>query len=144
LVSRAIDSWRELQEIAGSTARTFALELHSGSPFDSPDTARELIDRAPASRFAFDPSHLVGQGIDLHQVGWILAQSAHVHLRDAASGQVQLPMGSGSVDFGWILDQLRSRGYDGYVAVEYLDTDEFDASASARRLAELIAPYLQS
>ena len=97
---------------------------------------RELVQHVADAVFAFDPSHLVGEGIDLHQVGWILERSAHVHLRDAVPGQVQVPMGSGTVDFDWILKTLRSRSYDGFVAVEYIDTDEFDVVDSSRRLAE--------
>jgi len=138
LIADASASWAELVAIAAEKGRTLALELHTGSPFDSPDSARELVNRVPETRFAFDPSHLVGQGIDLHQVGWILDRAAHVHLRDAESGRVQVPYGKGTVDFDWILDHLRERDYEGYVAVEYLDTDEFDVAESARALADKI------
>lgn len=142
LIEEAAESWRELTQIAGERNRTLALELHTGSPFDSPDSARELINRVPDTQFAFDPSHLVGQGIDLHQVGWILARAAHVHLRDAESGRVQTAYGTGTVDFDWILSQLRDRAFGGYVAVEYLDSDEIDVDESARKLAEKVRAYL--
>ncbi|MFW6313207.1 MAG: sugar phosphate isomerase/epimerase family protein [Spirochaetota bacterium] len=138
LIADASASWAELVAIAAEKDRTLALELHTGSPFDSPDSARELVNHVPETRFAFDPSHLVGQGIDLHQVGWILERAAHVHLRDAESGRVQVAYGTGTVDFDWILGHLRHSGYDGYLAVEYLDTDEFDVTESARGLAEKI------
>lgn len=142
LIEDAAASWAELTAIAAEKERTFALELHTGSPFDSPDAARELLNRVPETRFAFDPSHLVGQGIDLHQVAWVLERAAHVHLRDAESGRVQVAFGHGTVDFDWILERLNARGYTGYVAVEYLDTDEFDVGESTRALAEEIRPYL--
>lgn len=138
LIDHAAESWREIGALAAEKGRTFALELQTGSPFDSPDAARALVDRVPDTRFAFDPSHLVGQGIDLHQVGWILDRAAHVHLRDAESGRVQVAYGSGIVDFGWILDHLSSSSYDGFVAIEYLDTDEFDVVESTRRLGEFV------
>jgi sugar phosphate isomerase/epimerase len=142
LLDEAAASWREITEIAKEKGRRFALELHTGSPFDSPDAARELINRVPDTQFAFDPSHLVGQGIDLHQVAWILSKAAHVHLRDAESGRVQAEFGAGTVDFDWILTQLKNRSYDGFVAVEFLDTDEFDVAASSRDLADKIKGYL--
>lgn len=142
LIEDAASSWGELTALAAEKGRTLALELHTGSPFDSPDAARELINRVPETRFAFDPSHLVGQGIDLHQVGWVLDRAAHVHLRDAQSGRVQVPFGSGTVDFDWILEHLQARDYTGYVAVEYLDTDEFDVAESSRALADKIRGFL--
>ncbi|MFP4115398.1 MAG: sugar phosphate isomerase/epimerase family protein [Spirochaetota bacterium] len=141
LLDEAAESWRELTAIAEREGRRFALELHTGSPFDSPDAARELINRAPDTEFAFDPSHLVGQGIDLHQVAWILERAAHVHLRDAESGRVQVPFGKGTVDFDWILTHLKRRSYDGFVAVEFLDTDEFDVAESSRALAEMVRGF---
>ncbi|MFW5784390.1 MAG: sugar phosphate isomerase/epimerase family protein [Spirochaetota bacterium] len=144
LIEDAAASWAELTALAAEKSRTLALELHTGSPFDSPDAARALINRVPETRFAFDPSHLVGQGIDLHQVAWLLDRAAHVHLRDAESGRVQVRFGRGTVDFDWILEHLSARNYDGFVAVEYLDTDEFDVSESSRALAEKIRPYLSA
>jgi len=143
LIEDAAASWAELTALAREKGRTLALELHTGSPFDSPDAARELLNRVPETRFAFDPSHLVGQGIDLHQVAWVLERAAHVHLRDAESGRVQVPFDSGTVDFDWILDHLTARDYTGYVAVEYLETDEFDVTESSRALAEMVRSYLE-
>lgn len=144
LIDDASASWAELVAIAAEKDQTLAIELHTGSPFDSPDSARELVTRVPETKFAFDPSHLVGQGINLHQVGWILDRAAHVHLRDAESGRVQVPYAKGTVDFDWILGHLRDTGYDGYIAVEYLDTDEFDVSESAKALAEKIRSSITS
>lgn len=138
LIEHAAESWREIGSLAAEKDRAFALELQTGSPFDSPDAARALVDRVPETRFAFDPSHLVGQGIDLHQVAWILDRAAHVHLRDAESGRVQVEYGKGIVDFGWILDHLQAASYDGFIAIEYLDTDEFDVVESTRRLGEFV------
>lgn len=144
LIERAAESWGELTRIAKENGRTVALELHTGSPFDSPDAARELLNRVPETKFAFDPSHLVGEGIDVHLVGWILEAAAQVQLRDARSGRVQVQYGTGTIDFDWILEKLNARGYGGYVAVEYLDTDEFDVLESARRLADQIRRYVKA
>ena len=142
LIERAAESWGELTRIAKETGRTVALELHTGSPFDSPDAARGLVNRVPDTAFAFDPSHLVGEGIDIHVVGWILDAAAQVQLRDAQSGRVQVPYGTGTVDFDWILEKLKARDYRGHIAIEYLDTDEFDVLESTRKLADRIRPYV--
>lgn len=142
LIERAAESWNELTSLADEHGRTVALELHTGSPFDSPDAARQLVNRFPGTQFAFDPSHLVGEGIDVRLVKWVLDAAATVQLRDAQSGRVQVPCGTGTVDFDWILATLKNRDYRGYVAVEYLDTDEFDILESARKLADRIRPYL--
>lgn len=119
----------------------FALELHVGSPFETLEQARRLIDLIPDVPLVYDPTHFVMQGLPIGETGWLMDHARHVHLRDAAVGKLQVPFGTGSVDFDWVLGSLRERGYSGHISIEYLETDEFDALESARRLYDLVATY---
>lgn len=116
----------------------FALELHVGSPFETIEQARRLIEVMPDVALVYDPTHFVMQGLPIRETGWLMDRARHVHLRDADRGKLQVPFGTGSVDFDWVLGSLRERGYSGHISIEYLETDDFDALDSARRLHEKI------
>jgi sugar phosphate isomerase/epimerase len=44
-----------------------------------------------------------------------------VHLRDATLEHLQVPAGTGLVDFGWLVDRLHAINYDGQFAIKYVD-----------------------
>lgn len=132
---------REQTAMGRAAGITFALELHVNSPFETLDQARRLLAELPDLPLVYDPSHFVMQGIDLKETGWLIDYAHHVHLRDAAPGKLQVPFGTGAIDFDWLLGTLRERGYQGHFSIEYLETDEFDALESALRLYETIARY---
>lgn len=119
----------------------FALELHVRSPFETFEQARRLLDAIPDLPLVYDPSHFVMQGIDPRETEWLMSNARHAHLRDAAPGKLQMPFGTGAVDFDWVLRALKDHGYSGNFSIEYLETDEFDVFDSSRKLHEKIAEY---
>lgn len=82
------------------------------------------------------------QAIDLRATASLLDHAAHVHLRDAAPGTMQVEFGTGTVDLAWLLGALREREYRGHISLGYLRTPGFDVRASARRLLEAVAKGL--
>ncbi len=120
---------------------TFALELHTRSPFETFEQSRRLLEAIPDLPLIYDPSHIVMQRIDLRETEWLMANARHAHLRDAALNQMQVPFGSGDVDFDWVLRALKDQGYAGNFSIEYLETEEFDVLDSSRRLYDKIAQY---
>lgn len=129
---------REQVEMGAAAGITFALELHVNSPFETLEQAKRLLEVFPELPLVYDPTHFVMQGIPLRETGWLMAHARHVHLRDAAKDRMQVPMGSGEVDFDWLLGTLKERGYQGHVSIEYLETADFAALESARRLYDLV------
>jgi sugar phosphate isomerase/epimerase len=132
---------REQLAVAQAAGVRFALELHIGSPFETMEQARRLLDALPDLPLVYDPTHFVMQGIDVRDTAWLMDRAVHVHLRDAAPSQMQVPFGTGAVDFDWVLGTLRERGYGGHFSIEYLGTAEFDVWDSVRRLHEAIAQH---
>jgi sugar phosphate isomerase/epimerase len=113
---------------------TFALELHVNSPFETLDQARQLLREMPDLPLVYDPSHFVMQGIDMRETEWLMDHARHVHVRDAAQDKMQVPLGTGAVDFNWLFAALKDRQYAGDFSIEYLETDSFDVLESAHRL----------
>ena len=119
---------------------------------------RKLLDGAPGLRLILDTGNMLAQGESPVEFAEKLADEvAHVHLKDieypenATTGDVDCEgrrmwnaqHGEGVVDFGKILPLLKSRGFDGYVTVEYGPhegtQDHFEKMAeSIRYLEELI------
>jgi sugar phosphate isomerase/epimerase len=130
---------REQVDAGRDAGVTFALEFHVRSPFETLEQARRLLEEMPDLPLAYDPSHYVMQGIDIKEIGWLLDHAHHVHLRDAAPDEMQVPFGMGQVDFNWLLGSLQDRGYRGHFSIEYLESDDFDALDSALRLRDAIA-----
>jgi sugar phosphate isomerase/epimerase len=111
------------------------------------------IDRAGALTSRFGPevgivmdfSHIVASGGDpVDFVGRFGPRIAHVHIRDAVPGNINLSVGNGSVDFGRGLKALADAGYHGHFSLELETRDLTDdarpaaAIAAAQYISELI------
>jgi sugar phosphate isomerase/epimerase len=123
-------SW--LTELKGSRDVRLTFEPHVGSAAEKPADALLLAQRLwPEVAVTYDPSHFAMQPElpFLADTEPLLDYTAHVHVRNAALGRIQAPMAEGSVDFAWLVAALNRRGYDGFVAIEYLDGEEAEALA---------------
>ncbi len=141
VLADCVATLREQISMGREAGVTFALELHVNSPFETLEQARQLLDQMPDLPLVYDPTHFVMQGIDLRETGWLMEHAAHVHLRDADRDKMQVPFGTGAVDFDWLLGTLKDRGYNGHLSIEYLETSDFDVLASAARLYDTISKY---
>lgn len=128
---------REQLDLAKREGITLALELHTRSPFETLAQVKRLLASIPDVPLVYDATHFVLQNTPIRETEWMLANARHVHLRDAAPGQIQTALGQGTVDFDWVLGALRERRYNGVISIEYLGSKEtaFDTLESARGLA---------
>mgnify|MGYP000558882634 CR=1 FL=1 len=110
------------------------------------ERAQALTDRlAGHVGVVMDFSHIVASGGDpVEFVDRFGPQIAHVHIRDAVPGNINLSVGNGAVDFGRGLKALAGAGYPGHFALELetrdLTHDERPAAttAAAQLISELI------
>lgn len=130
----------EAGALAANAGRSLALELHTRSPFEKPAEIAWLLEKFPGLPLVYDASHLVAQGVAIRETAALLANARIVHLRDAAVGKLQAPYGEGAVDFDWVLGELKERGFDGQITIEYLGSRDagFDVKASTQRLYERV------
>ena len=90
------------------------------------DRALALAERLEGTgvRHVLDLSHVVASGSRPDEAIAGLAgpdgatRIAHVHLRDAVPGNINLSIGNGSVDFAGALAALRSAGFEGHFSLE--------------------------
>jgi len=122
---------RTLVAVARSRGVQLAIETHTNQLTEWPETAVRLCQAVPGLALTLDASHFVAgpnQGADFSAV---LPYVRHVHLRDAGSDwdHIQVPAGSGRVDFQQIVARLHALGYAGKFAIEYIDSIPVAASA---------------
>lgn len=119
---------------AAETAAGYGVELwteslHFHRLCHDIDRAQALTDRLAESdvRVVMDFSHIVASGADpCDFVDRFADRIAHVHIRDAVPGNINLSVGRGDVDFGRGLKRLADAGYSGHFALELETRDITD------------------
>ena len=109
--------------------------------------AQALFDRltdGPVG-IVMDFSHIVASGGDpLDFVDRFAGRIAHVHIRDAVPGNINVSVGRGAVDFAGGLKALADTGYAGHFALELETRDITDdqrpaaTAAAAQHISDLI------
>ena len=113
-----------LVPVAADRGVQLTVETHVNQITELPAVAAELCAAVGRLGLTLDASHFYAgpnQGADFSAA---LPHVRHVQLRDAGSDweHIQMPAGSGRVDFGWIVSRLHAAGYQGKFAIEYIDT----------------------
>jgi sugar phosphate isomerase/epimerase len=111
------------------------------------ERAQSLTDRLAGSpvRLVMDFSHIVASGGDPREfVDRFPGRIAHVHIRDAAPGNINLSVGRGRVDFAGGLKALADAGYAGHFALELETRDITDDQrpAATAQAAQLISELI--
>ncbi len=122
-IDLSVSALRELASIAADHALRLHVEADVDSCCNTPETADELCRRTQDLYLTLDYSHFICQGIAAERVERLHPHTRHLHLRQAAPGQLVAPVDQGAIDFTRMLDQLRAGGYRGLYCIEYLGED---------------------
>lgn len=119
---------------AAERARDFGVQvwtesLHYHRLCHDIDRAQRLADRLATSpvRLVMDFSHIVASGADPRDfVRRFGPRIAHVHIRDAVPGNINVSVGRGVVDFAAGLKALADSGFSGHFSLELETRDITD------------------
>jgi sugar phosphate isomerase/epimerase len=92
-----------------------------------------------------DFSHIVAAGEDpLEYLARHEGRIAHVHLRDAVPGNINLSIGNGRADFAAGLRALAAQGYEGHFSLELetRDVTHDERPAAAAKAASFITDLI--
>lgn len=143
--------------VAGERAAAFGVELWTESLHyyrlcGTLDRALALADRLEGTRVrhVVDLSHVVASGSQPEEAIGALAGNdragriAHVHLRDAVPGNINLSIGNGSADFAGALAALRGARFDGHFSLELEahDLTHAERPAAAAKAASFISDLI--
>ena len=115
------DRLRRLLPLARDRGVQLAVQTHSQQVTAMAEAAVRLCELTPGLGVTLDVSHLVagpGRGEDFSAV---LPHVRLVHLRDATREAIQVPAGTGEVDFRALVTRLHQQRYEGKFAITYED-----------------------
>lgn len=134
------------QTAAASGIELWTESLHLHRLCCNTERAQQLTDRLPdAVGIVMDFSHIVASvGDPVDFVDRFGSRIAHVHIRDAVPGNINLSVGNGDVDFGFGLKALTHAGYAGHFSLELetRDITHHERPAAAARAGRLISELI--
>ena len=143
-IARVADELASAADVAASRGVNLWTEsLHLHRLCWNLERSQLLADRLPADvGIVMDFSHVVASGGDpVEFVARFGPRIEHVHIRDAAPGNINLSVGRGTVDFGRGLKALADAGFAGHYSLE-LETR--DVTHDQRPAATAAAGHLIS
>lgn len=110
-----------LVPVAGERGVQLTVQTHNAQLPATAEAAVRLCEAVPGLGVTLDPSHLYagpnrGAGFAL-----LLPYVKLVHLRDGTVDHLQVPAGTGSVDFGRLAAALHRLEYGGKFVIKYVD-----------------------
>ena len=98
----------------------FSVEPHLGSVVETPATALRMVKQAPTLTYALDYTHFTFAGYKDSEIEPLLPHASHFHVRGAEKGRLQASFKRNKIDFKRALKRMKSLGYKGYQALEYV------------------------
>ena len=142
-----------LTEYAVLLGVTITLEDFDGfcQPFARTYPLLWFMEHVPGLRYTLDMGNFAFSDEDVAYAAWLLKDYiVHVHCKDRAEsplvhgtfcrGLGQTPAGTGYLPMAELLNRLKERGYDGYLAIEHFDAP--DQLSFIRQSAAFLRPWI--
>jgi sugar phosphate isomerase/epimerase len=117
---RSADALRRMAAAAGTHGIALSFEPNPDSMTPTMEETRRMMDAVPDLRVTLDWANLVYRGAAHEAITTLLPQARHVHIRQAARGQLQLPHDKGRIDLKRAVGDMVAAHYDGALCVELL------------------------
>jgi len=137
-----VERLRELVKIASVEGVVVGVKTEVGRMTEDPDTTTVLCNNVKGLGVTLDPSHFIYQQKNNRGFESILDRVIHVHLRDTAQDRLQVRVGQGQVEYGKLVNQLSSVGYNRALCVDILPVDGVDHQGELRKLRLLLESLL--
>jgi sugar phosphate isomerase/epimerase len=140
--NQEVERLQELVQIADDQGVRVGMKQQIGRLSEDPDTVKVLCDNVKGLGLTMDPSHhLCGphshKGLDK-----ILPFVFHVHLRDSKKNQLQVRVGQGEIEYGRIIQQLSTVGYEHALSIQIEPMVDCDQRSELRKLRLLLETLL--
>jgi sugar phosphate isomerase/epimerase len=119
----SIKELRELVKIADEGGILLNVEPCEPSIAEDPQDAIILCQEVPGLGLTLDYSHFIDPGYDQAAVEPLHHFTRHLHARQAIPGKRVEKVEKGIIDFARIISLLRQQGFEGSIAVEYVDCE---------------------
>jgi sugar phosphate isomerase/epimerase len=101
------------------------IEPHAGSIVASPELTARICTEVPGLRVTLDPAHFELQSISTDRMLTLVPFTAHVHVRAAEPGAIQVHWRDNQVNYTALIESLEAFGYTGVYAIEYVSMEKW-------------------
>lgn len=124
----AAEAFIPLVKVCSENDLQLNLEADFESCVPTPEAVATLCQQVPGLGLTLDYSHFVCQGIEAERVAVLHPYTRHIHIRQAAPGQIVAEVDQGTIDFAQVTSQLERSGYNGLYCIEYLSFGSKDVT----------------
>jgi sugar phosphate isomerase/epimerase len=137
-----VERLRRLVDLAASEGARVGMLTTLGCLTEDPDTAVVLCDNVKGLGLTLDPTHYIC-GPHAHRgIDKLMKYVYHVRLRDSTKDHLQVRIGQGEVEYGRLVNQLNTAGYDRALTVHLQPIPEVDHMAEMRKMRLLLESLL--
>jgi sugar phosphate isomerase/epimerase len=140
--NQEVEHLQKLVEIAESRGVRIGIKSQVGCLSEDPDTVKNLCDYVPGVGLTLDPSHYLCSNSRNKNYEKLLKYVYHVHLRDSKKDQIQVRVGQGEIEYGRLITQLQTVGYDLALSVDMTPMEGLDMRQELRKLRLLLDSLL--
>lgn len=140
--NQEVEHLQRMVQIAEDRGAHVAIKTQMGCLSEDPDTVKNLCDYVPGVGVTLDPSHILCSNNRNKNYEKLLKYVYHTHLRDSKKDKLQVRVGQGEIEYGRLITQLQTVGYDRTLCVEMTPSDEMDMRQELRKLRLLLDSLL--
>ncbi len=137
-----VERLRRLVDLAAFEGARVGMKTTLGCLTEDPDTAVVLCDNVKGLGLTLDPTHYICGPHARRGYDKLIKYVYHVHLRDSTKKQLQVQIGQGEIEYGRLINQLRTVGYDRSLSVHLAELPDVDHMGELRKMRLLLESLL--
>ncbi len=140
--NQEVEHLQRVVAIGDSRGVRIGLKSQIGCLSEDPDTVKNLCDYVPGIGLTLDPSHYHCSNHRNKNYEKLLKYVYHVQLRDSKKDKLQVRVGQGEIEYGRLISQLQSVGYDQALSIDMIPMEGMDMRQELRKLRLLLDSLL--
>ncbi len=137
-----VERLRRLVDLAAKEGARVGMKTSIGCLTEDPDTAVVLCDNVKGLGVTLDPTHYICGPHARRGIDKLMKYVYHVHLRDSTKKHLQVQIGQGEIEYGRLVNQLRTAGYDRALSVHLGELPGVDHMGEMRKMRLLLESLL--
>ena len=140
--NQEVEHLQRVVSVAEGRGARVAIKGQIGCLSEDPDTVKTLCDYVPGLGLTLDPSHYLCSNHRNKNYEKLLKYVYHTHLRDSKKDKLQVRVGQGEIEYGRLITQLQTVGYDRALCVHMTPMEDMDMRQELRKLRLLLDSLL--
>jgi len=136
---RTIASLTEMTAFAESREMPISIEPHLDSMAQTPAQTLKILEDVKGLDITLDWAQMICQNISETDIQSLLPRTRHVHIRQAARNQLQVPYERGRIQPDKVMEMLNKADYHGNICIEYMQMTGWHGMLEVDSMTECVA-----